>query len=148
MLKHFSKQLLTSREQNGDLRSTTNCVDFPSTQHITFPANCQCSNTCCRATLNALTSHLVAWNYAMMLLSNKWILYLQVELPEMDLRVTSVLLVLLALAEATREKYYHVPKMTKSAQPVKGQGETHTLFLTWVVYVKKKWFSFENDHGH
>lgn len=40
----------------------------------------------------------------------------------MDLRVTSVLLVLLALAEATSDRYYHVPKVNKSPYPVKGHN--------------------------
>lgn len=49
----------------------------------------------------------------------------------MDLKVvTSLLLVLLALAEA--ERYYHMPKNTKSAYPVKSRGESRMTFLTWV----------------
>ncbi|KAF7646880.1 hypothetical protein LDENG_00181020 [Lucifuga dentata] len=49
-------------------------------------------------------------------------LFLQVLLHKMDLRVTSVLLVLLALAEGTPDRYYHVPKVSKSPYPVKSQG--------------------------
>lgn len=41
----------------------------------------------------------------------------------MDLRVASVLLVLLALAEATPERYYRVPKVAKNPYPVKSHGE-------------------------
>lgn len=48
----------------------------------------------------------------------------------MDLRVTSLLLVLLALAEATPERYYHhVPKVSKSPYPAKSHGESRVPFL-------------------
>lgn len=42
----------------------------------------------------------------------------------MDLRVTSVLLVLLALAEATP----HYQKVSKTPYPVKSHGESHRSF--------------------
>lgn len=47
----------------------------------------------------------------------------QVQLHEMDLRVASIVLVFLALAGATGDRYYRAPKMTKGVYPVKGQGE-------------------------
>ncbi|KAG7244190.1 hypothetical protein INR49_004263, partial [Caranx melampygus] len=46
----------------------------------------------------------------------------EVLLHKMDLRVTSLVLVLLALAEATPDRYYHVPKVTKAHYPVKSHG--------------------------
>ena len=53
----------------------------------------------------------------------------------MDLRVTSVLLVLLALAEATPDRYYHVPKVSKAPYPVKSHGESHVFFFSPGLFV-------------
>lgn len=49
----------------------------------------------------------------------------------MDLRVTSVLLVLLALAEATPDRYYH--KVSKTPYPVKSHGKTCHFFVRVVL---------------
>uniref|UniRef100_A0AAV2K678 Uncharacterized protein n=1 Tax=Knipowitschia caucasica TaxID=637954 RepID=A0AAV2K678_KNICA len=48
---------------------------------------------------------------------------------KMDLRVASFLLVLLAVAEATPDRYYHVPKVAKAAYPVKSHAAPVNLDL-------------------
>lgn len=50
----------------------------------------------------------------------------------MDLRVTNLLLVLLALAEATPERYYHVPKVSKTPYPVKSHGEFYCVCFIFI----------------
>lgn len=64
----------------------------------------------------------------------------------MDLRVASVLLVLLALAEATPDRYYRVPKVAKTPYPVKSHGESHEYFLTRVVHVRR--FDYNNSYDN
>ena len=47
----------------------------------------------------------------------------------MDIRVTSVLLVLLAVVEATPERYYHVQKVAKHAYPTKTQSKSFYVLV-------------------
>lgn len=75
-----------------------------------------------------------------------WILSLQVWLHKMDLRVTSLLLVLLALAEATSDRYYHVPKVSKSPYPVKSHGESLSYCLCKIKWDKSCILMFLSYH--
>lgn len=56
----------------------------------------------------------------------------------MDLRVTSLLLVLLALAEGTPERYY-APKVTKVPYPVKSHGESKSPADGFIVSRSISW---------
>lgn len=110
---------------------TVRLTDAPTTLHFCKLHHLhvwqKCSNTCA----------MPLWDYHAWLFdrwlslepksnttSYKQVLSLQVWLHKMDLRVTSLLLALLALAEATPERYYHVPKVSKNPYPIKSQGES------------------------